>query len=251
MQKNNFILRLGSLIAIAAMLSTNALALDVRISKKIEYLDVNHNGELVRIQRVQDQNNHLSGGFAKTSRKCPPFCIQPAKVAKGVATVGEIEILNFLKAHVEQDTGILIDARTSEWHAKGTIPGSVNIPFTLFSLKKNDQKLIDTMEQLGVTVRRRGNDSGMMSYWADFKDTVGIEKKPHPYWNFKHAKELLLWCNGMWCGQSPRAIQGLIKQGYPPEKLRYYRGGMTSWQILGLTVVVPAGEPAAAADVSQ
>lgn len=240
MRKKNIVLKLGSLIAAAALISTNAQALDVKISKSIEFMDVNHNGEIVRIQRIQDQENHLSGGFAKTSRKCPPFCIQPAKVAPGVATVGEIEIMNFLKNYVGQDTGVLIDARTPQWHAKGTIPGSVNMPFTVFNLKRDDQNLIDTMEQLGVTVRRRGNDSGMMSYWVDFKDTVGIEKKPHAYWNFKHAKELLLWCNGMWCGQSPRAIHGLINQGYPPEKLRYYRGGMTSWQILGLTVVVPA-----------
>lgn len=241
MQKINSILRLGSFIAAAALISANAQALDVRISKSIEYIDVNHNGELVRIQRIQDQENHLTGGFAKTSRKCPPFCIQPATVAPGVATVGELEILDFLKTYVGQDTGVLIDARTPQWHAKGTIPGAVNMPFTVFNLKRNDPKLIDTMKQLSVTVRRGESNSGIMSYWADFKDTVGIEKKPHPYWNFKHAKELLLWCNGIWCGQSPRAIQGLIKQGYPVEKLRYYRGGMTSWQILGLTVVVPAG----------
>ena len=158
MRKINFILRIGSFI-VAALISANSQALEVKISKSIEYIDVNHNGELVRIQRNQDQDNHLTGGFAKTSRKCPPFCIQPAKVAPGVATVGELEIVNFLKNHVEQDTGVLIDARTPQWHAKGTIPGSVNMPFTVFNFKRDDQKLIDTMEQLGVTVRRRGNNS--------------------------------------------------------------------------------------------
>ncbi len=239
MLKINFILRLGSFIAVATIISTTALALDVRITKNIEFLDVNHNGEIVRIQRIQNQDNHLSGGFAKTSRKCPPFCIQPAKVAPGVTTVGELEVIDFLNTNVAQDTGILIDARTPQWHAKGTIPGSVNIPFTMFNKKRDDQELIDAMGQLGVAVRREGSDSGIMSYWTDFKEMTGIEKKPHPYWDFSNAKELLLWCNGMWCGQSPRAIHGLIKQGYPAEKLRYYRGGMTSWQVLGLTVVLP------------
>ena len=29
----------------------------------------------------------------------------------------------------------------------------------------------------------------------------------------------------------------LLKMGYPPEKLKYYRGGMQAWTSLGLTVV--------------
>lgn len=239
MKKIYFILKLGAMATVVAAMSANVYALDVRISKDIEYVDVDHNGEIVRIQRIQDQNNHLSGGFAKTSRKCPPFCIQPATAAPGVATVGEIEIMEFIKTRVGQDTGVLIDARTPQWHAKGTIPGSTNIPFTLFNLEQDDAKLIAAMEKLGVKVKRN-KPSGVESYWAEFKDMISIEKKPHPYWNYKRAKELLLWCNGMWCGQSPRAIQGLIKHGYPVKKLRYYRGGMTSWQILGLTVVVPS-----------
>lgn len=240
MRQINPVLKLGCFIATAAIISTHALALDVKISKDIEYIDVNHNGETVRIERIQNQDNQLTGGFAKTSRKCPPFCIQPAQAAPGVATVGELEIIKFLKIHVAQNTGVLIDARTSEWHAKGTIPGSVNMPFTVFNLDRYDQQLIDAMEKLGVTVRIGGGSTGVMAIWAKLKDLTGIEKKPHPYWNYSNAKELLLWCNGMWCGQSPRAIKGLIKQGYPAAKLHYYRGGMTSWQILGLTVVIPA-----------
>ena len=58
-------------------------------------------------------------------------------------------------------------------------------------------------------------------------------------WNFGKAKELLLWCNGPWCDQSPRAIRNLLALGYPAEKLRYYRGGMQDWMVLGLTVTVP------------
>ena len=58
-------------------------------------------------------------------------------------------------------------------------------------------------------------------------------------WDFSEAKDILLWCNGMWCGQSPRAIKGLLAMGYPAEKIFYYRSGMQSWQLLGLSVVVP------------
>jgi rhodanese-related sulfurtransferase len=58
-------------------------------------------------------------------------------------------------------------------------------------------------------------------------------------WDFSGAKTVILWCNGSWCGQSPRAIRGMIKHGYPKDKIKYYRGGMQAWQALGLTTIVP------------
>jgi len=229
-------MKISTLASLALLtFSTTALALDVNITQNMSHLTVDHNSETVRIQRVQDQSNHLSGGFSKTSRKCPPFCIQPMIVAPGVATYGELEVINFIKTQVKPKQGVLIDARTPSWHAKGTIPGSINIPFTTFALSRNDQKLIGAMKTLGVKRRK----TAATGYWTDLKDLLGIEKKPNPFWDFSAAKNLLLWCNGMWCGQSPRAIQGLIKLGYPVEKLNYYRDGMQAWQILGLTVTVP------------
>jgi rhodanese-related sulfurtransferase len=218
------------------ILSNTASAVDVKITQSMEFLTAKHKGTNVRIERIQDQSNHLTGGFAKTSRKCPPFCIQPMTVAPGVVTYGELELIRFIKDYVNTSKGVLIDARTPSWHAKGTIPGSINIPFTTFALKHDDAKLITSMKLLGVERRKGVAKEG---FWVDLKDTLGIEKKPHPLWNFSSAKQLLLWCNGMWCGQSPRAIKGLIKLGYPAEKLHYYRAGMQAWQILGLTVSVP------------
>ena len=41
------------------------------------YLHVIHDGRSVKVQRVQDPDYELKGYFAKTGRKCPPFCIQP------------------------------------------------------------------------------------------------------------------------------------------------------------------------------
>ena len=58
-------------------------------------------------------------------------------------------------------------------------------------------------------------------------------------WNFDSARELILFCNGLWCGQSPRAIKSLLKIGYPSDKLFWYRGGMQAWQLLGLSTVTP------------
>lgn len=228
--------RLASLITLCLfVLQGTAFALDVNITQDLSYVALDNNGKTVRIQRIQDQSNQLTGGFAKTSRKCPPFCIQPMIVAPGVTTFGELEVIQFIKDYVKPNKGLLIDARTPSWHEKGTIPGSVNVPFTIFALSRNDKQLISAMKKFGVE-RRKTTASG---YWADLKDLLGIEKKPNPYWDFSSAKNLLLWCNGMWCGQSPRAIQGLLKLGYPVEKLHYYRDGMQGWQILGLTVAIP------------
>ena len=135
-------------------------------------------------------------------------------VAPGVKTVGELEVLAFLENEVASGEGILIDARTPKWFVDGTIPGSVNIPYTDFE-SDLEIELEGTLEDIGVTI----NDDG--SY------------------DFSTAKDLLLFCNGPWCGQSPRAIRNLLELGYPAEKLFYYRGGMQLWRLLGLTVLVP------------
>ena len=58
-------------------------------------------------------------------------------------------------------------------------------------------------------------------------------------YDFTNAKELLLFCNGAWCGQSPESLKELIAIGYPEEKLKWYRGGMQSWLSLGLTTIKP------------
>jgi rhodanese-related sulfurtransferase len=52
-------------------------------------------------------------------------------------------------------------------------------------------------------------------------------------------KKRVFWCSEPACGQSPRAIKGLLKTGYPSEQILYYRGGMQMWQLWGLTTVMP------------
>jgi hypothetical protein len=40
----------------------------------------------------------------------------------------------------------------------------------------------------------------------------------------------------MWCGQSPSNIKDLVnKFKYPVDKIKWYRGGMQDWEILGLS----------------
>jgi rhodanese-related sulfurtransferase len=70
-------------------------------------------------------------------------------------------------------------------------------------------------------------------------DEAITDGDPAEVFDYSHAKTLVLFCNGMWCGQSPASIKTLLKYGYPPEKLKYYRGGMQTWEILGLTTIKP------------
>jgi len=58
-------------------------------------------------------------------------------------------------------------------------------------------------------------------------------------WSFSAAKTLVLFCNGAWCGQSATNIKALRNFGYPPHKLKWYRGGMQSWEQMGFTTVAP------------
>ncbi len=204
-----------ALFGLAAVQVQAAETRKVNIAPGMPYVDVKVGGKTIRIERIQDTKHRLTNSYTKTSRPCPPFCIQPMTAAPGVNTVGELELIDFLKTKVEKGKGVLVDARIPAWYRKGTIPGAVNIPFTLLAPDNpyRDKILL----------------------------VLGARKLEDGTWDFGGARELLLFCNGPWCGQSPRAIRNLIAAGYPPEKLHYYRGGMQNWQLLGLTTVKPQG----------
>lgn len=166
-------------------------------------------GKPHEISRNQDSTATLTGEFAKTSRACPPFCIHPISAGEGVATLGEIEVMDFLETRVAAGRGLLVDSRVPEWFVKGTIPGAVNVPFA--TLEPTNPYRDDILAVLGARQIGAG-------------------------WDFSAAVDLVLFCNGPWCDQLPRAIRNLLDAGYPADKLRYYRGGMQDWMILGLTV---------------
>ena len=226
----------AAVLSVATLYPAGVTALDVKLTDYLAYVEVKHEGEPVRVQRIQNQDNTLTDGFAKTSRKCPPFCIQPMHVAPGVETVGEAEIFRFMDREMGTGEGVIVDARTPSWHKKGTIPGSVNIPFTVFEKGVDEPELVEVLEQLGG--KRRGEVGGMTRSFESVMDLFGGSMKTD-HWDFTDAMDVVFWCNGPWCGQSPRAIKALLAHGYPAEKIYYYRGGMQMWKILGLTVVVP------------
>jgi len=201
---------------LAAALAAPASAQDVFITQDLPFFEFDNGVEFHVIERDQNKEATIPEAFAKTSRACPPFCIQPLHAAEGVETVGELELLQFLTDYVETGKGALVDSRVESWYRGGTIPGSINLAFNLFSDPENNPFMEPVLLLLGGA-----------------KSEDGV-------WDFTDAKELLLFCNGPWCEQSPYAIRNLLSVGYPAEKLRYYRGGMQSWLSLGLSVHVPA-----------
>lgn len=229
---------LFSVLIAAALVTMSSMAanLEVKITDDKPYSVVNHGTELVKVQRIQDTSHTIDGSFAKTSRPCPPFCVNPLNIADGVATVAELEVIKFMETAMHRGDGVMIDARTPSWHEKGTIPGSINIPFTVFEKPADDPELAEVLERLGA--RERHDVNVVMRSLEKVGLFSGSQKTDS--WDFSDAKQLLIWCNGPWCGQSPRAIHSLISLGYPAEKLYYYRGGMQMWQSLGLTTVLPS-----------
>ena len=164
-------------------------------------------GETVTVTRDQTPGATLEGDWVLTGHDCPPFCIQPISPAEGVTTIGELELIDTMKAG---DT-ILVDGRTPDWYTGGTIPGAINIPYT---------QAVERLAELGCE--------------PDFDGKFDCTD----------ASKVILFCNGPWCGQSPTAIRSMIGAGYPVDRVHYYRGGMLEWRLLGLTVA-GGGAPAA------
>ena len=105
----------------------------------------------------------------------------------------------------------------------------------MFSKGKDSAEFLELLKVFGA--KERG-DVGVVERLLEDWGWVDAGHKTDE-WDFTDAKELVLWCNGPSCGQSPRAIRGLLDVGYPGEKIKYYRGGMQMWQLWGLTTVVP------------
>lgn len=187
----------------AAIAAAPAFADGVNITPDTPSVTVETLSGQVEISRIQDTDHVVTGEWARTSRPCPEFCIQPMSPAEGVTTIGELELL----AALQDPEVTVVDSRTPDWYAGGTIPGALNMPYT---------EMTDRLGELGCEL--------------DFEG-----------WDCTNARKVALFCNGLWCGQSPEAIRRMIEEGYPAERISYYRGGMQSWRVLGLTVTQPGG----------
>jgi rhodanese-related sulfurtransferase len=205
-------------LAIFLFMPLFAMAADqpVGITATLPWLNVVHDGKVVRVERNPDNTNDIEPDFALTSRPCPPFCVLPMQLAPGVETYGELEVLDVLKRiSASDDSVLLIDSRDGDWTIRsGLIPGAIHLPWTELHASRADASAIADLMEAQFGAVRNG-----------------------PLWSFEHAKTLVFYCNGSWCGQSPTNIKQLLAIGYPAHKLKWYRGGMQAWKSLGLTTV--------------
>jgi len=125
--------------------------------------------------------------------------LQELVPVQGVHPVGEIEIISALADR----ESLVVDMRDANDRVKGTIPGSVGIPYTEVAAR---------MTELGCS-------------------------KANGAWNCSAAKKVYAFCNGPACPQSPMAIKAMTRDGFPADKIYYYRGGMLDWDALGLPSV--------------
>lgn len=216
MQQKTRTLLHSALLALSISAAPIAFANKVNITPDLASITGTVHGKKITIQRNQNTKNTVNPAFAKTSRPCPPFCIQPITLAPGVQTIGEVEVIEYIQRMIDGDQAVLVvDSRTPDWVARGTIPGAKNIPWT----KLNPAADPFTISELLT------NEFGA-------REAEGL-------WDFSNAKTLVLFCNGMWCGQSPNNIKNLLRYGYPAHKIKWYRGGMQDWEILGLSTTKP------------
>ena len=125
--------------------------------------------------------------------------LQPLIPVEGVHPVTEIEMLHAMN---DKDA-LLVDMREPNDRANGTIPGSVSIVYT---------EVAQRMDELGC-------------------------KKVNGQWDCAAAKKVYAFCNGPVCPQSPSAIKAMTRDGFPANKIYYYRGGMLDWAALGFPIV--------------
>ena len=204
-----------------SLVSSYSLAQDqkpVGITPDIMSVTLNIDGMQLDVMRNQDNNATVNPAFAKTSRPCPPFCIQPSTLAIGVETIGEVELIDYAKQmNMGDEDIIVIDSRTPDWVARGTVPTAMNVPWTNLNPAKGATPL----------------------EIAEILEGVFNVTESEGLFDFSNCRTAVMFCNGMWCGQSPNNIKNLLRLGYPAHKIKWYRGGMQDWEILGLTTIKP------------
>ncbi|WP_018141783.1 rhodanese-like domain-containing protein [Thioalkalivibrio sp. ALJ7] len=188
---------------------------EVGITTDMAEFEVRHGDERMTVTRDQDTFATIDLDYAQIARPCPPFCIQPMNLGRGVETLGELEFIDYLQQTTQRDDLLIIDSRTPREYHRGTIPGAINIPWDRLHFASGADP---------EDVRNVLTDDFGVVFDGDFYD-------------FSQAKTLVLFCNGPWCGQSPTNIRTLTNLGYPAERIKWYRGGMQLWHAFGLTTV--------------
>ncbi len=232
-------LKLGIAFALSLSSPTMTLA-DAQSGKTIAplkpdmpYLFVVHNGRSVKVERdIYDSykaRTNLYGYLVQIAGTCPPFCLLPQQLDLPVETVGEIEIIDFMMTKLRKGQGVLLDTRHKEAYQSATIPGSANYSIQIIQKGLGDKEFEDMLLALGAV--RRGEISALDKILeaTGVTDTSMLTDD----WDFNEAKELIVWANSAMNKTPVTAIEILLAAGYPAKKLKWYRGGLASWQYWG------------------
>lgn len=173
--------------------------IDLNITKRLQSIRISYENQKINITRsiksINDKNAYI-------------FYIQPMHI-DGIKTVGELEVLNFIKGLKGKEPRLFIDIRKSKEFKFQTIPGAINIPF--FMLEDGSKYQNEVLTLLGG-------------------------KKEKKRWRFDFVPNLIIFGRGSDDYRTLNAIKTLIKISYPKDKISYYRAGIKGWKGLGLTL---------------
>lgn len=167
------------------------------------------NGERIRISRDNPDAARFVARFTAVGDACGAPCIAPMQVAPGVATLDENQVLEFLVTQVAGNRGLMVDARGPQARAAGFIPGTVSLPHSTLSPENRFRD--DILQALGA------------------RTFDGV-------YNFTDARMLLVYDAGPSTNDAGVLVEHLLNAGYPPEMIKYYRGGMQVWSVLGFSI---------------
>ncbi|SLN30127.1 Rhodanese-like domain protein [Pseudooctadecabacter jejudonensis] len=166
------------------------------------------NGQEITISRSSVLPDTSFDVVSRALSDCLQPCLSPMTAARNVATVGELDVIEFMSGPLENGDGLLVDARLPEDRSAGYIPASVNIP------------------------------SATVAETNPFRDEILMALGAEQYqgiFNFEGAMDLVVYDDGPATQDAPVFIQDMLAAGYPANKIHYYRGGMQVWTTLGLT----------------
>lgn len=199
------------IVLVLNLYTLSAFSKEVQIETGVLGVDILHNGQDLEIKRNQDRKAKIMKFYQGTWRGK----IQPMHPFKPhpVETIAELEVIGYLESISHGDDSIVvIDSRPqSAITITGMIPGAVQMTSQMFLNPDLQDKMLEILN-----VKRIDNSSHL---------------------DFANARTLVAYCNGFWCGKSPRLIRALLSYGYPAHKIKYYRGGMQAWRSVGLTTV--------------
>lgn len=185
---------------------TSALADEQKASGQVHLL---FDGHEISIGPSFPKASEYAAKFAAIEPSCDPYCVVPQQVADGIKTVDEHGVLGFLVSAVGRSEGLLVDARMPSDRSLGFIPGSVSLPHE--TVEKDNEFRVEILKALGA------------------RTFEGV-------FNFADAQQLVVFDNGPTQNDAGILISHLLAAGYPAEQIRYYRGGMQVWSVLGLTI---------------